>query len=231
MNECLVIVPAFNAAETIADVLAELKTLDLPVLVIDDGSLDTTAAVVRSHGWVRLLQHSFNQGKGQALKTGFAEADRLGYSHVLTIDADGQHPLLSVPEFLTTARRHPDSLIVGNRFADRSTIRNMPLLRRVSNAVSSGLISRLAGTVVADAQCGMRIYPLIPLRSLKLENNGYAMESEVLVKFARTGYPVIELPITCHYPAGTRTSRYRAFYDSWQIARAVWRAYQQVKRK
>jgi hypothetical protein len=115
---------------------------------------------------------------------------------------------------------------VGDRFSDR-TIDAMPGVRRFSNGFSSKIISWAVGVPISDAQCGMRVYPLAAVSEIELESDGYALETEVLVKAGNRGIEIVNIPISCHYPQGTATSRYRAFADSWRIAKVVWRSLRQ----
>lgn len=221
--ETVALVPAFNAEPSLGRVIESIHAQGLPVIVIDDGSTDLTRQVAESAGVLQVVFHEQNRGKGAALKTGFESAGDLGFSHVLTFDADGQHPADAIPAFLDAGLEDPDAILVGNRFSDH-TIGEMPWVRRLSNGLSSRLISWAAGTSIPDAQCGMRLYPLWMLRGVELESDGYAMETEVLVKACRKGFEVVNIPISCQYPEGTATSRYRAFVDSYRIAKAVIRS-------
>lgn len=222
-SSLILLIPAFNAQGTLAGVLQSLREYSLPILVVNDGSVDATAEVARSAGPLEVLNHPRNRGKGAALLTGMKAAQERGFEQVLTLDADGQHPVESIPAFVSKCSDHPDAILVGNRFADPS-IRRMPHIRRLSNGFSSRLISWAARTRIPDAQCGMRVYPIEKTLDLSLESEGYALESEVLVKAGRRGIPVVNVPIACHYPEGTSTSGYRAFVDSWRIAKIVIRS-------
>ncbi len=222
-NTISIIIPAFNAAPTLGGVLNELRPLSIPVLVVNDGSTDETMKTAQGDPVWKVVSHPHNRGKGAALKTGFQEAAESGFTHALTFDADGQHPTEAIPTFLQAWARKEDAILVGNRFAD-DTIGSMPWVRRLSNGFSSTLISLAARTSIPDAQCGMRVYPLWIFEAMVLESDGYAMETEVLVKAGRRGIEVENIPISCKYPAGTSTSRYRAFVDSWRITKAVVRS-------
>jgi glycosyltransferase involved in cell wall biosynthesis len=221
--QVFVAIPAYNAETTLAGVLARVLEQGLAVLVVDDGSEDRTAEVARGFPLLEVLSHPENRGKGAALKTAFALGAKLGFTHVLTLDADGQHPLDAIGGFLSACTENPQAILVGNRFAG-AKVDPMPAVRHWSNTLSSKLISLAAGTAIPDAQCGMRVYPLSVAQEIPLESDGYALESEVLVKACRRGVKVENIPISCHYPEGTATSRYRAFADSWRIAKAVARA-------
>lgn len=226
--EIALLIPAYNAESSLGRVLEEVLALGLPVLVVNDGSTDGTPRVAAEKPVWRVVTHERNLGKGAALKTGFTAAREAGFSHVLTLDADGQHPVEAIPSFLETSRSHPGAILVGNRFSGE-TIQEMPLVRRLSNGCSSTLISLAAKARIPDAQCGMRVYPLGIFERIELRSDGYALETEVLVKAARQGIEVVNLPISCHYPDGTATSRYRAFADSWRIAKVVLRSIRESK--
>lgn len=221
--EVAILIPAYNAEPMIGEVLDSVLPVGLPVIAVNDGSTDRTAEVLASRTPRFVETHAVNRGKGSALKTGFARAAAEGFTHVLTLDADGQHPVESIPDFLRKCAAKPYAILVGNRFGD-GTIRSMPLVRRLSNGLSSRLISLAAGSPIPDAQCGMRVYPLAVLQEFPLVSDGYALESEVLVKAGRRGVEVENIPIACHYPMGTTTSGYRAFADSWRIAKIVLRS-------
>lgn len=222
-NSLALLIPAYNAEGALKGVLESLTAYSLPILVINDGSNDRTEAIARTTNPLKVLSHPQNRGKGAALLTGMKAADELGFTHVLTLDADGQHPVESIPDFVRGFADDPDAILVGNRFAD-STIRQMPRVRRLSNWLSSQLISWAAQTRIPDAQCGMRVYPIGKTLDLNLESVGYALESEVLVKAGRRGLRIVNVSIACHYPEGTSTSGYRAFVDSWRIAKIVIRS-------
>jgi glycosyltransferase involved in cell wall biosynthesis len=215
-----ILIPAFNAATTLDQVLETLIPLEYPILVINDGSSDKTAEIVSTFSAVRLLSHPVNRGKGAALKSGFRELLQNGVTHVLTLDADGQHPQDCISQFIDECRCHPEAILVGNRFGEVS-IGEMPWIRWLSNSLSSRIISTAVRTRIPDAQCGMRVYPLAAVTRFDLESDGYALETEILVRAGRAGIPIRSLPIGCLYPHGTDTSRYRAIVDSWRITRTL----------
>jgi glycosyltransferase involved in cell wall biosynthesis len=219
----VLLLPAYNAAPTLAAVLAEVSSYGFPILVVNDGSRDETGEVASAGPVWKIASHPRNRGKGAALKTGFAEAVEGGFTHALTIDSDGQHPASAIPQFAAGSAAKPGAILVGNRFADKQ-IEDMPLVRRISNGLSSMLVSLAAGTRIPDAQCGMRVYPLQILKDLPLDSDGYALETEVLVKASRMNIEVVNIPISCQYPDGTATSRYRPIVDSWRIARVILRS-------
>lgn len=134
---------------------------------------------------INVLHHGENRGKGAALKTGFAEALKGGYTHVLTADADGQHPATYVPLFLDAG--HTYDLVIGSR---RGEMGKMPLHRLLSNRITSTFISVMLGRRIEDSQSGFRLVRAEVLRAVKLKRDRYDMESELLVKAVWMGFSV-----------------------------------------
>jgi glycosyltransferase involved in cell wall biosynthesis len=220
-----IVIPAYQAAGTIASVIEGALALDpkVPVIVVDDGSTDGTGAELdpftyrmRARCW-----HGRNRGKGAALLTGFAAARNTGATHAVTIDADGQHDPADVPRLLAAAEREPAAIVLGVRDLVGPGFRRWKsrLLRAHSN-----VWMRLAtGRRLADTQTGFRVYPLGPLAEIEragLRASRYDFELEVLIEAARRGVPFAEVPIACAYPPGAG-SRFRAVRDSLLCVR-VW---------
>ncbi len=192
------LVPAYQAAAHLGEVLLELRALpDAPhVLVVDDGSRDGTADVARQFG---ADVHSFaaNRGKGHALVKGF-ELLR-DFDAVVTLDADGQHPPGCLPAFVAAAEAGAD-LVLGRR----ELTRDMPPHRRFANAFSSGWCSAIAGQRIGDSQCGFRLYGRDVLRRTPLRASRYEVETEIVVRAARLGFRFAEVGIPTVY--GDETS-------------------------
>jgi glycosyltransferase involved in cell wall biosynthesis len=199
------LIPAFQAAAHLGGVLARLAALPRTpeVLVVDDGSTDGTAAVAREAG-VRVLSLPQNRGKGHALLAGF-EALR-GFDGVVTLDADGQHPPECLPDFVRAAEQGAD-LVLGVR----ERTRDMPVIRRLANGVSSKWATWLAGQPVADSQCGYRLYGRRLLERTPITPGRYEVESEVIVRAARLGFRLAEIPIPTVY--GAEESQFRTLRD------------------
>ena len=147
----LALIPAWNEAPRIGPVLQGVLA-HLPVLVVDDGSTDETASVAEAAG-AKVVRHAYNQGKGAALKTGFAWALERGYGAVLTLDADGQHDPADIPKFLEAHARGAGELIIGRR-----NFRVMPFPRPVTTPLGTWLLSRALGQPIYDNQSGYRLY-------------------------------------------------------------------------
>jgi glycosyltransferase involved in cell wall biosynthesis len=145
----LALIPAYNESQHIAKVITQASSF-LPILVVDDGSTDGTSDIVKQTG-ASLIEVKPNQGKGNALKTGFTWALKQGYDGVLTLDADGQHDPLEIPTFLQEIENtHPD-LVIGYR-----DFSSMPMVRRFANTAGRVLFSWAMRQPIRDNQSGYR---------------------------------------------------------------------------
>lgn len=213
MSRLAVAIPALNAAGTIGDVVRQARAHVAEVLVLDDGSIDGTSDAARRAG-ARVHRFERNRGKGAALREAFAILFAERFDEVLTMDADGQHPAGQIP-LLAAAR---GDLVLGSR---RRSFEGMSGLRRSSNALSSWAISRFAGRTVADVQTGFRKYSRRCIETTGFPEDRFEAESAVVVRAARAGLEVVEIPIDVVVADGRATSHYRVLVDSLRIARAV----------
>ena len=218
MASACVIVPAFDAATTIGDVVFDLRTaLRIPVYVVDDGSTDQTGAAAARAGAV-VLRHRSNLGKGEALRSGLSAASREGHTIAVSVDADGQHPSRAAAVVLG-ACDDPRALVLGVRDLERD---GAPRANRFGNAVSNFFVSRFAGTSLRDTQCGLRRYPVSETLGLGAKACGFAFEAEVILRAVAAGMPVVEAPIESVYPAPTdRRSHFRVPGDPARIVGTV----------
>jgi glycosyltransferase involved in cell wall biosynthesis len=201
-----VLIPCYNHAGPVAAV-ARAAQLYYPVMVVDDGS---TARLPDLPGCerLRLERHS---GKGAALQAGFERARELGFTHVITMDADGQHFAEDLPKFIAIATAQPDALVVGVRdfFAA-----GCPPHRRRSNEVSTFWFRVETGRPLTDTHCGFRCYPLGLAQRLKTRWGWYAFELEFMVRAAWVGAPIVSVPVKCTYtPDQSRQSHFRPIKD------------------
>jgi glycosyltransferase involved in cell wall biosynthesis len=211
------ILPAYNAARFLTDVIGQIRSLhpDVRVLVVDDGSSDGTSETARQAG-AEVIVHQVNQGKGEALKTGYRWALDQNLDWVFTMDSDGQHLPSEMQGFLDAAVAQQCDVVVGTRMAE---VRDMPWIRLKTNQFTSWVISRLAGQHIPDSQNGYRLYRAACLRGVKLRTKRYDSESEILVRLARRGHLIGSAPITTVY--GDEESSINPFVDTGRFFRLV----------
>jgi glycosyltransferase involved in cell wall biosynthesis len=215
----LIVIPAYNAAHTVADVIrAARKEID-DVVVVDDGSHDGTGDVAKAAG-ARVLTHAQNRGKGASLKTAFTHALDLGYDGVITIDADGQHLPHEVPKFIACRNETNADLIIGGR---SHLFAGMLPRRRIANRFSASVLTKVAKTRITDAQSGFRFYSARLLRNVKLKSDGFDLENEVIVRAGCGGYKVVTTPIELGFIDGLSTSHYKPLKDTLRITWTIFR--------
>jgi predicted LPLAT superfamily acyltransferase len=218
----VVVVPTYNNAATIEEVVRRVRAAapDLPLLVVDDGSTDGSGerarAALAAGGQGELLVHAGNRGKGAAVLTGLAAAIERGYSHAITIDADGQHLPEDLPLVCAALESHPTALIVGARDLSQD---NVQPISRFGRRFSNFWQVVQTGHRVADSQCGLRVYPTAPTLSLATRARAYDFEVEVLILAARAGMPLVSLSVHVYYPpAQVRVSHFDKLWDNVRIA-------------
>lgn len=192
-DRILAIIPAYNEGTRVADVVTGAAQF-LPILVVDDGSADDTAAQAEAAGAI-VLSQSPNQGKGAALRAGFGHALAEGYDAVVTLDADGQHDPAELPKFLDLFdQQHPD-LIIGQR-----RLRHMPPLRRLANYLGRKSFSWAIGQPIPDNQSGYRLISRRLLEELASgQEAGFEFEMEMIVICVRRDYVLDWVPIRTIY--------------------------------
>jgi predicted LPLAT superfamily acyltransferase len=211
------VVPCYNHGAAVGGVVARLRTLGLPVLVVDDGSDPGTARVLDSLSGVHLFRLPMNSGKGAAVLCGLREARRLGFTHALQVDADGQHDLDDAPQFLERGRAAPGAVICGEPVYDQSA----PKARRYGRLITRFWVwVETRGRARGDAMCGFRLYPLAPAVAM-LERapiaSGMSFDIEILVRLVWEGLPVESVRTRVVYPTGG-VSHFRMLRDNLRIS-------------
>ncbi len=214
MKTC-VIIPTYNEAKEIARLVKEVRGQNLDVLVVDDGSRDNTSGIANDSG-AKVLRNENNQGKGASLIKGFNYALTLDYDAVITMDGDGQHLPLDLPYFIRLAKCSDGGIFIGNRM---QKIKNMPLVRVLTNKVMSWLISQIAKQEIPDTQCGFRLIKKEVLAKLNLKTHKYETESEVLIRGSRLGFKIESVPIKTIYI--TEKSHINPFIDTLRFIRFI----------
>jgi hypothetical protein len=179
-----------------------------PVIVVDDGSTDDTAARAEAAG-AEVIRHPRRLGKGQAIRTGMAAASARGATAVVTLDGDGQHDPADIPRLSAAAAALPGALVIGGRLGQAG-----PFVRGRLNAVrvAGFFVNWATGLHVEDTQSGFRLYPLGLVRELSTRRGGFVFETEVLVAAARRGVAVREVPVST-FPRTAQRSRFRPVVD------------------
>ena len=210
MTPCVVL-PAYNEAENIRDVIRAIKALKLDVLVVDDGSEDETYLVAAKEQ-AYLIRHPRRTGKGASLKDGIDYAIRNGYNTIITMDADGQHDASDIPAFLNKVNETGSSVVVGNRMDNPI---GMPVIRILTNKFLSAIISGICKQKIPDTQCGYRLFKKEALDKLQIEAQKFEVDSEVLIKIAQRGQIIESVPIKSIY--ADEVSKIRPIRDSFRF--------------
>lgn len=218
MMRAAAVIPAWNEARTIAEVVGGIRGVVDTVIVVDDGSGDDTASQARAAG-AEVIGHAVNRGKGQAVRTGLDRVASAGFTHVLLLDADMQHLPGEAAALLAEAERSGADVVLGERCFERD---RMPASRYHANRIGSRALSWFVGVPVQDTQCGFRVFRVEALRLLDLTATGYEIETEMLIKVRRRGGRVVGVPVTAVYnghssklrpvPDTTRTCFLAVFY-------------------
>jgi len=210
-----VIIPTYNNSGTVADVVERALKVCPDVIVVNDGSTDNTEAELCGIN-VMVLNHETNMGKGKALKTGLRYAGMNGFTHAVTLDADGQHFPEDIPVLLEASAKHPGDVIVGCR---NLTSENMPRGNTFANRFSNFWFRLQTARKLDDTQSGFRVYPLDALHGMGLVTSRYEAELEILVYAAWHGVDVQGVPVRVWYaPEGERVSHFRPFWDFFRIS-------------
>jgi glycosyltransferase involved in cell wall biosynthesis len=220
MRTCIVI-PYHNHPGAIGAVVAALKPLGLPCRIVDDGSgqssHEAVARIAGREGWVTLQRLEVNQGKGGAVMAGCDAALAQGFTHVLQIDADGQHDAAEVPRLLALSRGNPAAVITGQAVYDESVPRARLYGRYLThfwvwiNTLSFG---------IRDSMCGLRVYPLAPTCAIwRRARVGRRMDFdvEILVRLSWRGVQIVNVPTRVTYPADG-VSHFKVFRDNALIS-------------
>jgi len=194
MKVC-VLVPAYNEEATIAQLVQEIKSHGFDVIVVDDGSTDNTASRAKE-SQALVFSHPRNLGKGQALRTGFKYIRGGDYDAVVIMDADGQHQVSEISKFISHAKKSEAGIIIGNRM--QAPV-GMPLVRRLTNYLTSYVISKVTSVNIPDSQCGFRLIKTEILKKLNLSTMKYETESEILIEAAKNNFIIESIPVKTIY--------------------------------
>ncbi|MFT4022207.1 MAG: DUF2062 domain-containing protein [Flavihumibacter sp.] len=214
---CCVLLPTYNNAGTIRSVIEGVLAYTGDLIVINDGSTDETAAILAAYPAVKTIAYPKNRGKGYALRQGFKAAREAGFTHAVSLDADGQHYAADLPVFFEAMKEHPRALVIGAR--NLGGTENVPGKSSFGNRFSNFWFKLYTGINAPDTQSGYRLYPLHALEKMRWYTVKYEFEVEVIVRAAWAGIPVISVPVSVYYPpAAERVSHFRPFKDFSRIS-------------
>jgi glycosyltransferase involved in cell wall biosynthesis len=206
-----ILIPVYNHEEMTASVVKVALKLKFPVIVIDDGSTDSTYEKIKKIKGIKILRHDYNRGKGAAIMTGFREAAKIA-DWAITVDADGQHDPKDALTMIKYIPKGSRPIVIGKRekmFGD-----DVPWTSRFGRGFSNFWVRLSGGPHASDTQSGFRIYPLPECLDIKIKAIRYQFELELLVKANWKGIPVIEAPVSvCYTPGTRRVSHFRPFAD------------------
>lgn len=211
-----VIIPTYNNAATLAGVIEDVAQYSNNIIVVNDGSTDSTAGIVQNYPEIHLITYQKNVGKGWALRKAFKYAIEKGFVYAITIDSDGQHFAKDIPRFIEKIEETPDALIIGARNMGQASV---PGGSSFGNKFSNFWFKIETGITSPDTQSGFRLYPLQVLKNMRFITRKYEFEIEVLVKAAWKGVDIISVPVTVYYaPKTERVSHFRPFKDFFRIS-------------
>ena len=215
-----ILIPAYNAQETLGSVLKKIEPLKMDTLVVNDGSSDETKRVASENG-AQLLEHSLNLGKGAALRTGFRYLLQKDYQVVITLDADGQHDPSEIPFLLRIFRGVKPDILIASRAGEFG---RMTFLRRFWNRLGVKAVARLCHSDITDSQSGFRLIRTDVLREIDLSTSGFELELELLIKSCKKGFSVLSVPINTQKVDGTGSSHFRPVADTWLVCKIFLRS-------
>ncbi len=205
-----IIIPTYNHAASLTRVITGCRSLQLPIIVVDDGSTDDTATILEKIRGITVLRHEKNMGKGAALLTGFGLAMQ-GSDWAITLDADGQHDPEDCHQLLAAIPPTGRPLIIGVRQGMQHN--HVPWTSRFGRGFSNFWVRVSGGPRVSDSQSGFRLYPLPEVLKLPVIAQRYQYEVEVLVHAGMIGMPVLEIPVQVIYQGKERVSHFRPVVD------------------
>ena len=215
--KCCVIIPTYNNYKTLQQVIEGVLVYTEDVIVVNDGSTDSTSEIFIQFPQIQQIHLQKNKGKGNALRQGFKHAESLSYRYAITIDSDGQHFPEDIPSFIEALEKEENKevLFIGAR---NMTQLGVPKKSSFGNKFSNFWFWVETGNRLQDTQSGFRLYPISAMKNLKFYTKKFEFEIEAIVKAAWSGIEVKNIPIQVHYELEDRVSHFRPFKDFTRIS-------------
>lgn len=214
INAC-VIIPTYNNERTLKRVLQKTLEFTPDIIVVNDGSTDSTTLILNEFPQVQQIHFQENKGKGFALRKGFKEAQKRNFDYAVTIDSDGQHFPEDIVTFVKEIEENGEALLIGDRNMEQEGI---PAKSSFGNRFSNFWFWFETGIKLNDTQSGFRLYPVKKMNKLKFFTRKFEFEIESIVKSAWSGIPVKNVPIQVLYDESERVSHFRPFKDFTRIS-------------
>ena len=215
-SQVCVLLPAYNEEKNIDRVIEAVRSRGYAVLVVDDGSTDSTPKKILAAG-VPAVFATVNAGKGASLAKGLEKLRRSDFKAAILMDADGQHDPDEIGRFLEALEKGAD-LVIGDRMTDP---KDMPFIRLATNRIMSWMISGVAGQKVADTQSGYRAFSRKAIDQIRLKASRFETESEMIFSAADAGLRIASVPISCLY--GDEVSKIRPVRDTLRFFKFLFR--------
>ena len=215
-HKVCVLIPTYNNAGTLGLVIDGVARYTDHIIVVNDGSTDSTADILAQYDFLQVVSYPRNAGKGMALRRGFQFAVENGYDYAITIDSDGQHYPDDLPVFLEKLEETPGAIIIGARNMEQASV---PGKSSFGHKFSNFWFWVETGIKAPDTQSGYRLYPVRRLSGMRFFTTKYEFEIEVIVRAAWAGIPVTFVPVKVYYaPKETRVSHFRPFRDFSRVS-------------
>ncbi len=215
-NKVCVIIPTYNNAKTIGEVVSGTLQICKNVFVINDGSTDETLEVLKGINGIKTISYTQNKGKGYAIRKGFDAALSSGFDYAITIDSDGQHYTEDIEVLLKKHQEQSEALLIGSRNIEAE---GMPGKNTFANKFSNFWYWAETGQKLPDTQSGMRLYPIHKYKKTRWFTTKYEFEIEVLVRSNWSGIKTIPVPIKVYYPPeDERVSHFKPLKDFTRIS-------------
>ncbi|MDB5228963.1 MAG: hypothetical protein JWN78_3156 [Bacteroidota bacterium] len=215
-NKICVIIPTYNNEQTLKNVIDSVLEYTSNVLVVNDGSTDSTTQILSNYKSIKISGYEKNRGKGFALRYGFKEAVKLGYNYAITIDSDGQHFAKDLPLFINKLEETGRCLIIGARNMDQASV---PGKSNFGNKFSNFWYWAETGIKMPDTQSGYRLYPISIMNEMIFFTRRFEFEIESIVRVAWKGIKIEWVPVSVYYsPKETRITHFRPLQDFTRIS-------------